>query len=84
MALWVVARINVKPMSDIEQIIRFILERVDLYTKGHGDTETQFGYYQLTMPLSHPDGMLDNSKAHREKRIKAIKHLLLKHIVSDA
>lgn len=57
-------------MSEFEQGIRFVLERIETYTKGEGASVTQFGDYQMTM---RPHGeLLTGSAEHLERRVQAM------------
>jgi hypothetical protein len=45
------------------------MERMETYTQGTGDAETQFGEYQMTMV---PNDFGTGSADHTERRIQAV------------
>lgn len=53
--------------------VRFVIQRIERYTKGTGDPITQFGDYQMTMYERNSDErLMKGSTDHQEKRIQAI------------
>lgn len=55
-----------------EQGVRFVMEHSEIYTQKSGPDITQFGRFQMTMPIKSLSEMLEGSRDHLERRIQAV------------